>query len=231
MVHLLENNLFIYCGNNPIVRGDNEGDFWHLLAGAVVGCVVGGLAKGISNVLSGKNFCDDIGIAMATGAASGFLAATGVPVGGQVIGNALISAGSSIICQSKTGSVDWGEVALEGVVGGIGGLVGGNGIGVPGKIGGGAKHLMNLGKQSVIRPIKTLTNKGVKAAVSEAKKAATYYVKSTKQVFPNLAKSIAQSSIPSVIYSAGTYFYNSILKQWGKYVNMGGSGQMWVSAK
>ena len=93
-------------------------------------------------------------------------------MGGQVLGNALISA---------VGSINWGEVALDGVAGGISGFVGGNGIST--------KHLMNLGKQSVIRPVKALYYKGAKAAVSEAKKAATYYVKSAKHAVEPLATS------------------------------------------
>ena len=30
-------NMFSYCGNNPIVRADDEGEFWHIVAGAAIG--------------------------------------------------------------------------------------------------------------------------------------------------------------------------------------------------
>ena len=33
---LLGNNMFAYCGNNPITRGDEGGNYWHVLIGAAV---------------------------------------------------------------------------------------------------------------------------------------------------------------------------------------------------
>lgn len=36
---LLSHNMFIYCGNNPIMREDENGYLWNLIGGAVVGGV------------------------------------------------------------------------------------------------------------------------------------------------------------------------------------------------
>ena len=44
-----DKNLFAYCDGNPITRVDDGGEFWHFIAGAVVG----GLIGGISTVISG----------------------------------------------------------------------------------------------------------------------------------------------------------------------------------
>ena len=30
-------NMFAYCGNNPIMRADDGGEFWHIVAGAAIG--------------------------------------------------------------------------------------------------------------------------------------------------------------------------------------------------
>ena len=43
-------NLFAYCGNNPVMRGDADGEFWNI----VIGAVVGGLCGVISSYLSGE---------------------------------------------------------------------------------------------------------------------------------------------------------------------------------
>ena len=34
-----DKNLFAYCDNNPVMRIDNGGEFWHILAGAIIGSV------------------------------------------------------------------------------------------------------------------------------------------------------------------------------------------------
>jgi hypothetical protein len=53
-------------------------------------------------------------------------AATLIPFVGPAIGGALISAGlDTIIQKATTGSVDWGQVAVNGVIGAVGGGVGG----------------------------------------------------------------------------------------------------------
>lgn len=33
-------NLFVYCGNNPVSRTDNNGQFWHLVVGGVLGGIM-----------------------------------------------------------------------------------------------------------------------------------------------------------------------------------------------
>ena len=37
---LTGNNMCAYCGNNPVIRTDDGGDFWNIIIGAVVGAVV-----------------------------------------------------------------------------------------------------------------------------------------------------------------------------------------------
>ena len=48
---LTDKNLYAYCDNNPVVRADGGGEFWHIIAGAVVSAgleVVGQLLSGNS---------------------------------------------------------------------------------------------------------------------------------------------------------------------------------------
>ena len=34
---LTDKNLYAYCDNNPVMRADNGGDFWHMLIGGIIG--------------------------------------------------------------------------------------------------------------------------------------------------------------------------------------------------
>ena len=37
---LTDKNLYAYCDNNPIMREDGDGEFWHILAGALIGGII-----------------------------------------------------------------------------------------------------------------------------------------------------------------------------------------------
>ena len=69
---LTDKNLFAYCDNNPITRIDEDGEFWNVVAGAVVG----GLVTGISELAMGTS-CKKITFwtSVAFGAAEGALTA------------------------------------------------------------------------------------------------------------------------------------------------------------
>ena len=76
-------NMFAYCGNNPVSRKDDGGEFWHIVAGAVVGAVFGAASEFtsqlINNMVSGEGFdWGAIAISAAGGAIyGGVMAATG----------------------------------------------------------------------------------------------------------------------------------------------------------
>ena len=52
---LTDANLYTYCGNNPVVREDNDGDFWGEFA------LAGGGSLGISLSIGGSNFWNPVG--------------------------------------------------------------------------------------------------------------------------------------------------------------------------
>jgi RHS repeat-associated protein len=37
---LTDKNLYAYCDNNSITREDGDGEFWHILAGALIGGII-----------------------------------------------------------------------------------------------------------------------------------------------------------------------------------------------
>ena len=183
---LYDKNLFAYCDNNPVMRADHGGDFWHIAIGAVVGGLIGGAVKAVSNVIEGKDITDGLGTAMLAGAASGALASTGVGLVGMMAGNAAISmaenATNQVIANKGFNNFDVGDMVTDGVIGGVSGAIGGAGRG--------SKHLTNLGKQTVKRTINATANKGIKAGMKEAGKAFAYYGKNTGKYYRSFLKGL-----------------------------------------
>ena len=191
---LTDKNLFAYCDNNPIIRADNGGDFWHIVVGSVVGALMGGFFKVVSNAIEGNSLTDGLATAMLAGAASGALAATGVGIVGIIAGNAGISmaenATNQVIENKGFNNFDIGDMLIDGVIGGVSGAIGG-----PGK---GTKHLTNLGKRTIKRTFNSITNRGVKAGLREAGKALTYYVKNSANYYKSFLKGLPADFITTV---------------------------------
>ena len=94
-----DKNLFAYCDNNPVLRFDNDGEFWHIVIGAAIGAAVNFTVSVVSDVIEGGwNNIDylDAGIAAGIGALEGGLCAAGVPVPVLALVNAGCSAAESI---------------------------------------------------------------------------------------------------------------------------------------
>ena len=126
-------NLFVYCGNNPVGRADNCGKWWHLLVGAAVGLATQYISDVVTNLASGKSFTEslkptstwaDYGAA----AVSGALAASGIGLGGSIVANAAISGVTYLAdCDIKGEEVNEKDFWLATGAGAISGLVGGKG--------------------------------------------------------------------------------------------------------
>ena len=182
-IGLTDKNLFAYCDNNPLMRTDEDGEFWNFIVGAIVGAVVGGIAQIVSNVITGNDWSDGLATAVISGAASGVLAASGVGIVGSVVGNAIISASSNAVNQVVKNKgfkgFDIGDMLLDGAIGGIAGAVGGQG----------------MGKVVNIRTLnKGLTKKIVSRSVQIVKQGAKYYISQTKSLYKEyLLKPIIKS--------------------------------------
>lgn len=91
---LLGNNMFVYCGNNPVAREDDGGEFWNIVIGATVGALISAATTAIdSYTTTGSIDWAAVGISAAVGAISGGVAATGL----GVIAQASISAAASAL--------------------------------------------------------------------------------------------------------------------------------------
>ena len=99
---LTDKNLYVYCDNNPIMSTDEDGEFWHLVVGAIAGVVSQYVSDVVSDIVSGKSIREiltpnsSLADYIAAGA-SGALAASGVGVVGSKIANAAIKGGAYVI--------------------------------------------------------------------------------------------------------------------------------------
>ena len=133
--------MFAYCGNNPVSRADEGGEFWNVVAGAVIGAAISAVTQIVTNVVTCQDWYAGVGLAAAAGAISGGLAASGIPIGGQIIGNAIISSIGEGINQYQSYKQDSasfnigravGAVITAGALGAAAGAIGGSGARAPG---------------------------------------------------------------------------------------------------
>ena len=207
---LTGNNMFAYCGNNPVLRKDDGGEFWNIVIGAVVGGIISGLVSIATQVIENQSFDNinwgSVGVAAASGAISGAFAATGIAVGGQTVINATIGTLSSI----ADTYVEKGDAATLGdyvssaatglVLGAVGGRLGGNGTGT--------KHLSksagHLLKKTGIALGDVLDN-GIKATGKTIQNAGKYYysqiAKQSLQCGKKAILPIIISNIPNAVYN------------------------------
>ena len=136
-------NLYAYCLNNPVMNSDPEGTFWHLIIGAIVGAVAGAVVSAITQAildpesLGTPEYFLHIGVAALSGAITGFTAATGVGLLGQIAINAGAGALSGVAdtlidSDENTTILDYvGSALIGGTIGAIAGWLGGKGSSTP----------------------------------------------------------------------------------------------------
>ena len=128
-------NRYGYCLNNPLVYVDQNGEFWHI----VVGALVGGVVNLVANLNNSQGFWEYLAafgvgalggaVTAAVGGSDGgasFLAITGTAAGM----GALTMGTNSIIAQtgpnfSGMNNVNWGTVGKNALVGGASGFASG----------------------------------------------------------------------------------------------------------
>ena len=126
-------NLFVYCGNGPVIRKDNGGNCWTLIIGAVAGVVTQYICDVSINLLSGKSFVDSLRPTSSwadygSAALSGVLAATGIGAGASIAANAALGGVTYLTnCAIEGEEVDVLDLGLAITGGGFSGAIGGAG--------------------------------------------------------------------------------------------------------
>ncbi len=179
-----DKNLFAYCDNNPVMRADTEGQFWHFIVGAVVGGVINATKKVVSNVRNGVSWHKGIFSSFGSGALSGALSMTGWGRGIQAFGNGMLSA-----VQTARSGGSFGEVIRDGLIGGAEGAYGGRGSG---------KLFSSYGKKLNKKIIKKITHPNT----THIKKSISYYKKSTKTNYKRYVRKTVRKSIPHIARTA-----------------------------
>ena len=131
---ILGNNMFAYCGNNPVSRGDEGGEFWHLIIGAAVGVVTQYAVDVVTDWIKGESIADILkpnsSIAdYASAAISGALAASGIGIAGSIIANAALGGATYYAnCKINGAEADGFDMLLATTIGGLSGAIGGSGV-------------------------------------------------------------------------------------------------------
>lgn len=108
---LLGNNMFAYCGNNPISRADDGGEFWNIVIGAVAGAIASAVSELVSQVINHVATGEDIDWGdVATSAAGGavyggVMAATGSKMAASIASTATTSVINGVRSGDSVGKI------------------------------------------------------------------------------------------------------------------------------
>ena len=112
-----------------------------MAAGVAMGAAISAITQIVTNLITQEAWYSGVGLAAAAGAISGGLAASGIPIGGQIVGNALISGVGEAINQYNNYTdnpsefdfwVAAGSVVVATGLGAVAGAIGGSGARAPG---------------------------------------------------------------------------------------------------
>jgi RHS repeat-associated protein len=140
-------NRYSYCMNNPVMFNDENGEWVHIVVGAVIG--------GVSNLVGNWRNCDGFwqyAAAFGAGAASGAVSAA-LPGWGSLIGGAITGATNSAIAQTgnnftNNGAFNWEQFGTSCVAGAAAGIAGYGG----GMLGARAANVA-IGSLNIVSPV------------------------------------------------------------------------------
>ena len=103
---LTDKNLYAYCDNNPVVRADGGGEFWHIVVGAAIGAVIGAVSSIVAQTVSGQDInWAEVGVSAVSGAVSGAVTAACPTMGAVATGfvQGTIGAGTHVATELVNG--------------------------------------------------------------------------------------------------------------------------------
>ena len=177
------------------------------MAGAAIGAAASVVSKIVTNALTNKPIGEGLVTAGIAGAFSGGLAASGVGLVGQVIGNAVIGAANNAADQvinirngKQTDGFNVGSMLVDAGIGAVAGFAGGSGAG--------SKNLTKIGITNVKRSWNALTHKGLGASFKVLGMGLSYFYKSSKYMVEPLLGAIGKSSVSVIINNTAKEYLN-----------------------
>ena len=214
---LIGNNMFAYCGNNPVSREDDGGEFWNFVVGAAVGGLVGGVVSAVTAYAqTGKIDWGAVAINAAVGAAGGLIAASGLGTVCQAGLTAVISGGGNFaeqVYSKGIKNVNKADVVCSTLIGGGTSLLGS----VAGKLLGGkiekaGSALLNKGKDKLLSGM-------VRQAVGQShskllRQGANYVAQGIKQINTYRGLSSSVGSLIGAVTSSGYNAFKYSILRW-----------------
>ena len=191
--------MFAYCGNNPVSRADNSGEFWG--TAIVISSLVAGVISAVADAViqaatTGEVDVGQVLIAGAAGAISGAcalipggaLATTAISVGV----NAALNAGSYAVNQLRKGEeIDktdlWVNVGIGAISGAAGNLFRFSSTGA----------IRNAGKALVDKGTQKITNGVLNSATSTIKRGFQYIDRGISMIYQYAARAGVNSGFGS----------------------------------
>jgi RHS repeat-associated protein len=182
-------NMYAYCANNPLLYIDEDGEFWHLIGGFVVGAAIGGVTQIAMNIITGNKWNDDLSGAVIGGGVAGLLTASGAGFLSMSIYTGLATSTGNQLQDNGFNPNDWNmaefatEVFITGLLAGVGSAYGSK------QIGASAKQVKNWFKPKYFSTM--VSGKFMK----------------------KITKAVAYSSISTVIYSLKKFKIENRIEQ------------------
>ena len=180
---LTDKNYFAYCDNNPVSRSDDGGQFWNIVAGAVIGGVVSAAISAADSLIESKGQSIDYDAMLhsaISGALAGGVAASGVGIVGQRLVGAATSAMDTFYSEVKSGTPA-GLVAVKTIASaGMGALTAGPGMNTKEmqSMRTAAKTAKNTLRQSGVHPrVKKIAKKAISSFRNYAKNSTSAHSK------------------------------------------------------
>ena len=175
---LTDKNLYAYCDNNPVMRRDDGGKFWHILTGAVVGAVIGAVGSVLNDIMSGetdfKTIAINAGVSAAFGALGGALTAIGMPTAASIATGAIMGGleetTKQLLTKNPDEELDVGSIITSTIAGGIAGAFTGKGA------------LNDLNQKKYITSQKNIRSKAISSGKPKIK-ANAYFKKMTNTIY------------------------------------------------
>ena len=205
---LTDKNLFAYCDNNPISRIDEDGEFWNIAAGALIGAAINVASGYLTAKLAGEEYTwKNVLVDGVSGAITGAIASTPLGAMRQGVVNGIVSAAGSVALDLLNGEdVNVERAVNAGALGFATGYWGGDGLR--------ADPAVKSADKTCIKVLNKINSNGY-ATVRGAKSAMTQAINGLhKALVPAVKETAIKYARSSAVNAIGMYTYDYSLARY-----------------